>query len=278
MAVWDTVTAYLHRLQAGGYSPSAIFFEFLLIGAVVYSVLRFLHGTRGARLLQGVLFLVIAGFLVVRVLAEAFAWTRISILYQYFVMGVFLTTLVAFQPELRRGLMRLGETRWLRRYLGNRGAMVEPILQAVAKLSNKKVGALIAVQREGGLGAVAETGTRLDAILSADLLETIFWPGTALHDMGVIVAENQVVAAGCQFPLAESEEVDRGLGSRHRAAVGLSHESDALVIVVSEETGTISVAESGRLKRDLTPAELAMILTEGLQVASTSRDRKPATS
>jgi diadenylate cyclase len=260
----------------GGYSPWVILFEFLLIGAVVYSVLRFLHGTRGARLLQGVLFLVIAGFLVVRVLAEAFAWTRISILYQYFVMGVFLTTLVAFQPELRRGLMRLGETRWLRRYLGTREAMVEPILQAVAKLASKKIGALIAVQREGGLGAVAETGTRLDSVLSSDLLETIFWPGTALHDMGVIVAENQVVAAGCQFPLAESEEVDRALGSRHRAAVGLSHESDALVIVVSEETGTISVAESGRLRRNLTPADLAMILTEGLQVGSSSKDEAAA--
>lgn len=278
MAVWDAVTGYFHRLQVGGYSPWVILFEFLLIGAVVYSVLRFLHGTRGARLLQGVLFLVIAGFLVVRVLAEAFAWTRISILYQYFVMGVFLTTLVAFQPELRRGLMRLGETRWLRRYLGTREAMVEPILQAVAKLASKKIGALIAVQREGGLGAVAETGTRLDAVLSSDLLETIFWPGTALHDMGVIVAENQVVAAGCQFPLAESEEVDRALGSRHRAAVGLSHESDALVIVVSEETGTISVAESGRLRRNLTPADLAMILTEGLQVGSSSKDEAAAAS
>jgi diadenylate cyclase len=278
MAVWDAVTGYFHRLQAGGYSPWIIISELLLIGVVVYSVLRFLHGTRGARLLQGVLFLVIAGFLVVRVLAEAFAWTRISILYQYFVMGVFLTTLVAFQPELRRGLMRLGETRWLRRYLGTREAMVEPILQAAATLASKKIGALIAVQREGGLGAVAETGTRLDAILSADLLETIFWPGTALHDMGVIVAENQVVAAGCQFPLAESEEVDRALGSRHRAAVGLSHESDALVIVVSEETGRISVAETGRLRRNLTPADLAMILAEGLQVGPSSKGQAAAAS
>lgn len=268
MAMWEAVTGYFQRLQAGGYSPWVIAFELLLIGAVVYSVLRFLHGTRGARLLQGVLFVVLAGFLVVRVLAEAFEWTRISILYQYFVMGVFLTTLVAFQPELRRGLMRLGETRWLRRYLGTRQAMIDPIVQAVTTLSVKKIGALIAVQREARLGAIAESGTRLEAILTAEMLETIFWPGTALHDMGVIIEENQIVAAGCQFPMAESEEVDRYLGSRHRAAVGLSQESDALVIVVSEETGAISVADGGKLTRHLSPDDLALVLTKGLQLSA----------
>jgi diadenylate cyclase len=251
-----------------GYDPWAVVFELLLIGVVVYCVLRFLHGTRGARLLQGVFLLVITGFLVVRVLADAFEWTRIRILYQYFVVGVFLLTLVVFQPELRRGLMRLGETKWLRRYFSPPQAIVEPIVEAVAYLSERKVGALIAIQREARLGGVAETGVRLDAILSAELLETVFWPGSALHDMGVIVEENHIVAAGCQFPLAESDEVDRSLGSRHRAAIGLGHESDALVVVVSEETGAISVAEGGNLTRNLSPKELARVLSEGLQMRS----------
>lgn len=172
--------------------------------------------------------------------------------------------------------MRLGETRWLRRYLGTRQAMVHPIVQAVANLSRKKVGALIAVQREARLGAVAETGVRLDAVLGAELLETIFWPGSALHDMGVIIEESQIVAAGCQFPLAESEEVDRSLGSRHRAAVGLSHESDALVIVVSEETGAISVADGGTLTRHLNPDDLVRVLTEGLQLSPPGETGKVA--
>ena len=242
---------FINRLAesvgVGGYDPAAVGVELLLIGLVVYTILRFLHGTRGARLFQGVLFLLISSFLVVRLLADTFEWARIRILYQYFMWGVFLTALVVFQPELRRGLMRLGETAWLRRYFGPGKTVVEPIVAAAGSLSKQKIGALIALERHTQLGALADTGVRLNAVLSAELLETIFWPGSTLHDLGVIVRGEHVAAAGCQFPLTESGQFSRVLGSRHRAAIGLSEESDAVVVVVSEETGTISVAQEGRL-------------------------------
>jgi len=270
----EYVSGFLERLAAGGYSLTAIGVELLLIGLVVYSVLRFLHGTRGARLMQGLLFLMVAGFLVVHVLADNFDWTRIRVLYRYFIFGVFLTTLVVFQPELRRGLMRLGETRWLRRYLGARRTVVEPIVQAISHLAKNKIGALIAIEREVGLAGLAESGTRIDARISSELIQTIFWPGSALHDMGVIIQSDRIVAAGCQFPLADSDEIDRALGSRHRAAVGLSHESDALVVIVSEETGIISVADGGTLSRHLTPEDLASLLGQSLNLGdSTDSDR-----
>ena len=256
-SVPEFVSDFLERLAAGGYSLTAIGVELLLIGLVVYSVLRFLHGTRGARLMQGLFFLMVAGFLVVRLLADTFDWTRIRVLYRYFVFGVFLTTLVVFQPELRRGLMRIGETRWLRRYLGARPTVVEPIVQAVTHLAKNKIGALIAIEREVGLAGLAESGIRIDAKLSSELLQTIFWPGSALHDMGVIIQSDRIVAAGCQFPL--------------------SHESDALVVIVSEETGTISVADGGTLSRHLAPEDLARLLGQSLNLAdSTGNDRMAA--
>src|SRR6185312_4937416 len=129
-------------------------------------------------------------------------------------------------------------------------------------LSRRKIGALIAIEREVGLGGIAESGTRLNADLTAELLNTIFWPNSPLHDLGVIISQGRVAYAGVQFPLAESGELERELGSRHRAAVGMSQESDAVVVVVSEETGDISVAERGQLIRKLTAEGLRGLLIE----------------
>lgn len=226
--------------------------EFLLIGLVVYGVLRFLHGTRGARLVRAVLTILAVSFAVVRLVAERFDFERINVLYPYFILAVFLVSLMAFQTEIRRFLLRLGEGGWLQRWIGTSGHVIDPIVTAVERLSRKKIGALIAVERTTELGAVVESGVKLDALVTTELLETIFWPGTPLHDLGVLIRRDRVIAAGCQFPLTESGDVDRSLGSRHRAALGMSHEADAVVIIVSEETGTISVAIRGKLHRALT--------------------------
>jgi len=131
-------------------------------------------------------------------------------------------------------------------------------------MSQNKIGALIAVEREVGLGGIIEGGTRVDAAVSGSLLNTIFWPGSALHDMGVIVRGDRVVAAGVPFPLAEGD-FGQELGTRHRAAIGLSQESDALVLVVSEETGKVSVAERGELRRGLDPDALRSCLVKGVR-------------
>ncbi len=246
------------------YDLFRVALEMFLIGIVVYFTLRFLQGTRGARLLRAIGLIVVVSFLVVRLVAAKLELDRISYLYPYFLGAVFLITLIVFQTELRRGLLLIGANWWSRSWAEEAARVIEPIVQAAASLSKKKVGALIAVERSVGMAAVAETGVPLDAVVSAELLGSVFWPGSVLHDMGVIIRGNRIVAAGCQFPLADSDDVDRSLGSRHRAAVGISHESDALVVVVSEETGTISVAEHGRLRRSLTPDTLRQILTEGL--------------
>jgi diadenylate cyclase len=223
----------------------------ILIGLVVYTVLRFLHGTRGARLLQGLITLAVGGVVVVNVLADWFRLERIEVLYEPFVWTVLLTTLVVFQPELRRGLMRLGETRWRRTRQSEIDRIARPIAAACAQLSKNKIGALMAVERDIGLSGLVDQGVKLDARLSSELINTIFWPGSALHDLGVIIQRGRIAAAGCQFPLGDAEGVDRSIGSRHRAAIGLSLDSDAIVVVVSEETGSISIAERGRLYRHI---------------------------
>ncbi len=259
---FDAFTTYLDRIRT--YGIFAIIFEFILIGGSVYIALNFLEGTRGAKLLESLAIIVVTSFLVVRLVAETLQLDRIIFLYPYFLGGILLTTLVAFQPEIRRGLIRVGEARWLRSWSSEANETIDPIVTACARLSQKKIGALLAIQRDVGIDAVVETGVRLDAIISAELLETIFWPGSALHDLGVVVRDDLIIAASCQFPIAESGDVAQSLGSRHRAALGLSQDCDALIIVVSEETGTISLAVSGRLYRPLTPAELRERLYAGL--------------
>ena len=253
--------------------PGITVIELLLIGGVVYAMLRFLHGTRGARLVRAVVIILVLSFAVVRVLATRFEFDRINVLYPYFVLAVFLVSLVAFQSELRRMLIRLGEGGWLHGWSKSAVEVVDPVVTAVERLSKRKIGALIAIERRTETGALIESGVRLDAQVSSELLETIFWPGSALHDLGVIIHGNRISAAGCQLPLVESGEVDRALGSRHRAALGMSHEADAVVIVVSEETGAISVAIRGRLRRSLTLDALRSTLTKELTPPARKRPR-----
>jgi diadenylate cyclase len=158
--------------------------------------------------------------------------------------------------------MRLGETRLFRSFSTQVGEEIDQLVESATFLSRRKIGALIAIEREVGLGGIAENGTRINAELSAPLLNTIFWPNSPLHDLGVIVSNGKVAYAGVQFPLAEEGTLERELGSRHRAAVGLSNESDAVVLVVSEETGDVSIAERGTLLRKLTPDALRGMLGE----------------
>jgi diadenylate cyclase len=243
-------------LDRAAERPWAALVELLLIGSVVYTVLRFLQGTRGARLVRAVLTILVGSFVVVWLVAERFGLDRINALYPYFVLGVFLVSLVAFQSELRRILLRVGEGRWWGGWLKGATDIIEPIVSAVEWCAKRKIGALIAVERGSEPGTLPEIGVPLDAVVSPELLETIFWPGTPLHDLGVIVHQGRVRAAGCQFPLAESGDVDQSLGSRHRAALGYSQETDVLVIVVSEETGAISIAQNGRLHRAVSTDEV----------------------
>lgn len=236
--------------------------EWLLIGLVVYWVLRFLRGTRGARLLKGIAFILVALYLIVALVGEKFELQRIAFLYGQLLYFAAFAIAVVFQPELRRAVMRLGETSLFRAGAAQVSQEIEHLVQAAEFCSKRKIGMLVAIEREVGLGGIAESGTRINADLSAPLLNTIFWPNSPLHDLGVIVSQGRIMYAGVQFPLAESDELERELGSRHRAAVGMSQESDAVVLVVSEETGDISVAERGQLMRKLTVPALRGLLEE----------------
>ncbi|MGC8551502.1 MAG: diadenylate cyclase CdaA [Phycisphaerae bacterium] len=237
-----------------------VLLELLLIGVVVHSVLEFLRGTRGARLIKGTALFLIISYTIIQLGGDKLV--RVEFLFSRLLVFTSFAIVVVFQPELRRALIRLGETRLLR--LGSHPArrMIDTLCQSAEYCSRNRIGALIAVERETGLAGLIENGTVLNAELSAELLNTIFWPGSILHDMGVVVRDGRVAAAGVQFPLAEGGEVSQEMGARHRAGLGLSQESDAVVIIVSEETGIISIAERGRLTRNLAPDDLRRMLTE----------------
>lgn len=254
------VKDYLERISA--YGLVNVLIELIIIGIVIYITLRFLEGTRGLRLFRGLVLLVASFMLIVGVLAENLNLLRLKVLAQPVVYIVFFGSLVVFQPELRRALLKLGEARWFRGRSRSGEKTIRAIASAAKYLSDKKIGALIAIERQVGLGHIIETGIRVDGIVSSELLRTIFWPGSALHDLGVVIQEDRVAAAGCQFPLTDSDQVDPSLGSRHRAAVGLSEDSDAIVVVVSEETGIISLAFDGKLYRGFGYQELESRLRE----------------
>lgn len=273
---FDTIARLVERLESSFARPAELLIELLLIGLSVNWCAGVLHGTRGTRLLRGLLIVLVGVTLVVRVLAAQLGWTRLELLYRYVIIGLAFIALVAFQPELRRALLRAGDVRWLRR-VGAGDRLVGPLVESAAHLSRNRHGALIAIQRDVGLADWAELGVPVGAQVSANLLDSIFFPNSPLHDLGVILHGDHIVAAACQFPMCESGEVDASLGSRHRAAVGLSQESDALVLCISEETGIISLADGGKLLRPLTLEQLESELRARLTGAGAgTRDERGA--
>lgn len=260
---FSSVFFYLERLSS--YSPFKVIVELILIGLIVWWVVDFLEGTRGARLFRGVFFLLIAGSLILKLVVERFDFDRIEFLYSGFVLAVLIMAVAAFQPELRRALIRIGQTGFLTGSNTELAKAVDQIVVAVERLSKTKTGAIIVVEEQVGLKEYIESGVKLDAIVTSQLIETIFYLGTPLHDMAVIIRGDRIMSAGVQLPLAERGTIELvELGSRHRAAVGMSMTTDSTVIVVSEETGIVSVATDGRLIRKIPSAELRAILTKAV--------------
>jgi diadenylate cyclase len=271
----ETLLRLFDRMRSAWSEPWELIVELLLIGLSVNWCAGVLHGTRGTRLLRGLLIVLVGVTLVVRVLSAQLGWTRLELLYGYFVTGLGLIALVAFQPELRRALIRAGEVRFLRRSRES-DRLIAALVESAGNLSRNRHGALIGIQRDVGLANWTENGVPINAEVSANLLNSIFYPNSPLHDLGVIVHGHRILAASCQFPMAESGETDGRLGSRHRAAVGLSAESDALVLVVSEETGTISLAEQGELRTMKSIEELDRELHARLNGAAEGRGESAA--
>lgn len=236
--------------------------DILIVAVIIYELLLLTRHTRGSALLKG-LFLLLVIILISSLMGlKSLNWLLLAILQN----GA-LVLVILFQPELRKALERMGRSRILTK--GNRrnvdeerDTVIAEIVQTVVDLSRRRVGALLVFERQTGLEDVIETGTRLNAEVSAPLLENIFEPNTPLHDGAAVIRDDQVIAAACILPLAEASGVSRELGTRHRAAVGISENTDAAVVVVSEETGIVSMARDGALKRPLSTDELKIFLND----------------
>jgi len=242
--------------------------EILLLTLMFYAVLCFLRGSRGAGILKGLGVVVAVGLIGVLFLARFLDLKVIGSIAAEAVAVFSFAVLVIFQPELRRALVRLGQSPFFGLFNRSQKEVTDQLIDAVATLSRQKVGALIAIEREVGLRSYAEGGVRLDAEVTSPLLVTLFHPTTPLHDGAVILQGDRVVAAGCLFPLTENVDIGTGLGTRHRAGIGVTEDSDAIAIIVSEETGGVSIALKGQLTRDLDPEGLRMIL-RGLYTPAT---------
>jgi diadenylate cyclase len=237
------ILASLSRLQ----DPQHLL-DILLVSILIYLVLRIFRGTQAIQLLRGMLVVAIV-LLILASLVEltAFNWLlRVS-------LPVFLFAIpVIFQPELRRALERVGRTAPLsmrRTESASKQRVVTEVVRAVEDMAERKHGALIVFEGSTGLADAVERGVPLNAVLSTELLTTIFYPNTSLHDGAVIIRGDTVAAASCVLPLTQRELSDSQLGTRHRAAIGITEQSDAMTVVVSEETGSISVARNGRILR-----------------------------
>jgi diadenylate cyclase len=260
----------LHSLNQlfRSYELWQVAIELAVIWICVYLIFRFLHGTRGAGVIKGFAILLVIGTLFIRVLSQGTdAFARLDFIYSRFLGLVAILLIVVFQPELRQAMIRLGHAWTFRSSRESMHGVLHAVNDAVAFLSKNQFGALIAIERSSRLGGLIESGVPLDAEVSARLLECIFWPNSPLHDLGVIIRGNRIIAASVQFPLAEEGLLPPNFGSRHRAAAGLSLESDCLVVVVSEETGAISIAEHGRLRHDIPRDEFNALLAERLRAA-----------
>jgi diadenylate cyclase len=233
--------------------------EILLVAAVIYRGLVFLVGTRAIHILLGLILLGAA-----YAAAVLLKLTMISYLLGLILTYGAIAMLVVFQPELRAVLARLGQSRIMRFfYHGEALQVAEELAEAVDRLSRAGTGAIIAVEGEVGLRDYVASGTTLQARVSADLITTIFTPYSPLHDGALIVRGDTIIGAGCILPLTQQPVADKSLGTRHRAALGLTEETDAMVVVVSEETSSISVARAGQLERGIGLPRLKELLASG---------------
>lgn len=233
----------------------SIIVQVVVLSCAFYYIFLFFRGTRGAQVLVGLALLIIVLIGITRL----FNLDELNWLLSRFSVYLAVAFLIIFQPEIRRALAELGKQPAFVVPV-DRKTVVANIVHAVETLADQRVGALIAIEREIGTRAIQESGIRIDTQVIPALLATIFFPHTPLHDGGVIIGGGRIKAARCIFPLSQRTELHKQLGTRHRAAVGLSEETDAVVVVVSEETGTISVSYRGRLSRGLDGARLKRLL------------------
>ena len=232
--------------------------DIILMSIILYRLLLIIKGTRAAQMLIGLGVLVLASLL-----SSYFELYTIEWLIQSFWAQIVIAIIIIFQPEIRRALAQMGETQFLHTLTSAEELKsLEEIVRAAIALSNRKIGALIAIERDTSLKDFVEMGTPLDAKVSKEILLSLFHPTSPIHDGAVVIRGNRIVAAGCFLPITMSPEISRSLGTRHRAGLGLTEETDAVVIIISEETGDVSMAINGKLETHLDMGTLRDVLTD----------------
>ncbi|MEC5425823.1 diadenylate cyclase CdaA [Virgibacillus sp. C22-A2] len=247
--------------------------DIALVWYVLYKLIMLIRGTKAIQLLKGIVVV-----LAVWLLSIAFNLQTIQWITNQAIVWGFLVIIILFQPELRRALEQLGRGNIFSRSGRSEEEIIEQNIEAIIQSCNymakRRIGALISIERETGIGDYAETGIPVNGNLTHQLLTNIFTPNTPLHDGAVIIKREEIVAAACYLPLSESPFISKELGTRHRAAMGISEVTDALTIVVSEETGNISCTKNGELHRELDQESLRRILTENLAMTPKTPDKK----
>ena len=239
--------------------------DIFLVSFMFYKLFALIRGTRATQLIKGILFIFIASKL-----SEFFKLYTISWILNNAVTVGFIAILIVFQPELRRILEHIGNNKFLKpvNFEGSRSNVniIEEIVKASFSLADKKIGALMVLERKTGLRDIIETGISLNSEVSYELLMNIFIPNTPLHDGAVVISNNHIIAASCFLPLTDNKQISMELGTRHRAGIGISEKSDAIVIVVSEETGYVSICEKSKINRNVSKGYLLNYLVENFVV------------
>lgn len=266
--IWNIIVKFMYTLKdvlqlTSAWRVAMLVVDITLVAFIVYYVIRIIKQTRAEQIVKGILVL-----FVLLVISKALNLVILNFILTNIMTYGMLLFIVVFQPELRNAFEKLGRKKIVDIFdfddkLKNKQIVAE-IVKAVEIMSLKKIGALIVIEQSTKISDIAREGIDLSSKVSSELLQTIFIPRTPLHDGAVVIGEGKIKAASCILPLASENVVPKDLGTRHRAAVGMSEVSDALVIVVSEETGTISFVESGKMKRDLTGEKLTAILLKGM--------------
>ncbi|HRZ87719.1 MAG TPA: diadenylate cyclase CdaA [bacterium] len=243
--------------------------EIAIIAVFFYFIFVFIRGTRAVQVIQGLIVILVVFFIAQKLHLTAINW----LLTRFFTFAA-VACVIIFQPEFRKALAQIGKRPLFSPYIVEED-VIDAVVQAATTLSAKKIGALIAIERYTGLRNFIDSGVKMDSKISGEIIHTIFMPNTPLHDGGVIIQGDRIAAAACLFPLSQKPNLSRSMGTRHRAAIGLTEETDAVVIVVSEETGTISIAIEEKITRDFDESSLKKNLKEIL-VRQKKKHEKPS--
>ncbi len=269
---FENFHSIIHPYWCNGWMLIKSCGEIFIIFVVLYTILRIMQGTRGAGILRGLAFTLVIVTIIILFFIKTLELYTVNWLITEFLPVLIIPVIILFQPEFRRALIKLGHSPFFRMFVKAEIHIANEIVNTVTALSDKRIGGLITIERDDGLGIYIERGVKINSNISSDLISTIFWPGTPLHDGAVIIQEFKIAAAGCLFPLTENENISKTCGTRHRAGIGITEETDAISIIVSEETGLVSVAVGGLLNEDVTPDELRKKL-EGLSTGTVTENR-----